>query len=406
MSETPFEFALYGSLTLQLRGPGVSHCIGHLQRSGVTLRHVRVRDGLAWCTVSLRSFETVYGICRSHGVRFRIETRHGVPFLRRRLWRRKTFALGMLLFVCVVYFMSSIVWRVDITGSEDEEGVAQLRSAAADSGLFVGQFRNRLPAPDALADKILKQATDFVWVGVQTTGSVTTIQAVPKIKGTKPLDETPHNIIATRPAIIRNVSATRGRVLVKPNQYVRPGQVMISGVLADGVKRVPASGHVFAEVWYTSDISVPLQMTQQGLTGESVTRDYLYIGPLRLRVWGWKEPHFQASYERDNGTSWRLGDMVLPIQWENVHLYEARPSAEQKSISDAKRVALQTATADVRTQAGGNAAVLGQSVLHEQVEHGTLYETVLTRVEQDIGVPAAIPAPAKPTPSTTNTRGA
>lgn len=396
MTETPFEFALHGSLTLHLRGDAVSPCLAELHQSGVTLRHVRVRGRTARCTVSLRSFGTVYSVCRKYGVRFHIEARHGAPFWGRRLWQRKLFAVGAVAFVCVIYFMSSVIWRVDISGPEDEEGITQLRAAAVDSGVYVGQLKSRLPEPAVLADKILKEATDFVWVGVTTTGSVTTIQAVPKIAGTKTVNETPHNIIATRPAVIRTVAATRGRVLVKPNQYVRPGQVIISGILSDGEKPVPASGKVLAEVWYTSQVSVPLQVNSQGLTGERVSRDYLYIGPLRLRVWGWKEPHFQAYYERDQGTSWRIGDFLLPVQWQHVNLFEATPSAEQKSIADAKQTALQAAINDVRTQAGGDCKVLGQSVLHERVQHGTLYETVLTRVEQDIGAPAAIPYNVQP----------
>ncbi|TDY48010.1 hypothetical protein C7445_105192 [Alicyclobacillus sacchari] len=394
MSETPIQWVWYGSLTLALRGVEISRCIADLQRRGITLRDVRVRRDHAVVTVSLRAFPTVYQVCRQHRVKFRIEARHGAPFWRRRLWRRKAFALGAMVFVCAMYAMSSVIWRIDIQGAADEDGVAELRSAAHDAGVYVGQWRSRLAEPAVLAEEMLKHASNFVWIGVQTTGSVTTIRAIPKIAGSRAAAEEPHNVVATRPAVILNVQATRGRPIVKPNQFVRPGQVLISGVLAEGEPNVPASGKVLGEVWYTSNVTIPLTMIQQGLTGETTTRDYLCVGSLRLRVWGFKEPQFTAVYERDEGTEWHIGQFVLPIQWQRATLYEASPSAVVQSVAAAKRQALLTAERDVATQAGGDSHVLGQSVLHERVERGTLYETILTRVEQDIGAPAPIPAPA------------
>lgn len=403
MSGGSLRDVLYGSLTLTLRGADVPSCIGYLQRAGITLRDVRVRNRQARCTICLRDFDSFYQTCRTNHVRFRVEARHGLPFWGHRLWHRKAFALGAIAFVCVVYTMSSIIWKIDVTGPENEDGTLQLREAAQSAGLYIGQTKSHLPNPVVLAQRILSASPDFVWVGVQTTGSVVTIQAIPKVAGAKPLDEVPHNIVATQPAVIRNVSASRGRVVVKKNQFVHPGQLLISGTLADGGAMVPADGQVMAEVWYTSKIEVPLKVKQVGLTGVSVKRDYLVIGQLKLRLWGFQEPHFSASYERDRGTDWHLGSYVLPIQWQNVQQYEVSASVADQGKAAAEQTARRLAVSDVKTQMGGRGKLLGQSVLHQQVAHGTLYETVLTRVEQNIGVPAAIPKPMTPPPTGTDT---
>ncbi|GMA60020.1 sporulation protein YqfD [Alicyclobacillus fastidiosus] len=405
MKYSRMTYALYGEVTLRLRGRDVSGCIVQLQQRGIPLRSVRVHRDSGQCRICLKDFDDVYSICRAHHVRFRIEHRQGIPFWKKRVWHRKMFALGALLFVCIIYGMSSIIWRVDVLGVEDQDGVAQIRDAAKSVGLYVGQQRSKLGDPFVLQEKILAKASDFVWVGLRTSGSVATIQALQKVEGTKQSSNTPHDIVATEPAVIRSVAATRGRVLVKANQYVYPGQVLISGTLAEGQKSVPASGDVLAEVWYTSKLSVPLKVIKSGLTGESVTRDYLLLGNWRVRVWGFKEPHFTASYERDSTTEWSIHRLLLPVQLQHVQLYEATQSAEQQSLQAAKQKALQLASADVQTQVKSDATVLGQSVLHEQVSHGTLYETVLTRVEQNIGVAAAIPAPKEPAGQTGGSQG-
>lgn len=391
MKYTAVEYAFHGELVLHLRGHDVGNCLTRMHEAGIPLRSVKVRESSGQCAVCLRDFDSVYRICRTSKVRFRIVHRRGLPFWRKRLWRRKMFAVGALFFVCVIYTMSSMIWRVDVTGPKDEDGMGEIRDAARATGIFVGQRKTEMADPVTLQQNLLSHAPNFVWVGVRTVGSVTTIQAIPKVKDIPSTVSVPQNIIASRPAVIQSVAATRGRVVVKKNQYVRPGDVLISGNLTEGRPSVPASGQVMGEVWYTTKVSVPLQVVQGELTGQKVTRDYLYIGPLKIRVWGFEEPHFSASYERDKGTDWAIGKFILPVQWQKVQLYEATQSTEIRSVTQAKTAALTLAERDVLTQMRTDGRILGQSVLHEQLQHGTLYETVLTRVSQNIGVPSVIP---------------
>lgn len=391
MSRTLVTSFINGELLLHLRGANVSECLSALQQKGLLLQSIRVRQNTARFVILFSDFDAVYRTCRQYHVKFRIGERRGLPFLRKRLMRRKAFLTGAILFVTLIYALSSTVWRIDITGPKDEEGTAQIREAAKLTGLYVGQRTAQLSDLTVLQRGILAKSPDFVWVGVRRKGSVAQIQAIPKIEGVQKGNEEPQNIVADRPAVVRKLVATRGRVVVKPNTYVLPGQVLISGNLAEGEKNVPADGSVMAEVWYTSKVTVPLQVSNSGLTGESVKRDYVQFGGWSLRVWGFQEPHYAASYERSDETNWHLGTYRLPVQMKHVEQYEATTTAEKKSVSTARQSALQLARGDVSGQVGTDGRVLGQSVLHQQVTRGTLYETILTRVLQNIGVPAAIP---------------
>ncbi|WP_206830897.1 sporulation protein YqfD [Alicyclobacillus fructus] len=390
MSDSRFEWFWRGSATLVVSGPGARQCVARLQRQGIVVRDVRfVADGVM-LRVSVAGLRSLISSRRALNVKFRIVERHGAPFLGRRLWRRKAFAVGAFAFVAILYALSSIVWRIDIQGAEGEDQEAELRQAAVEAGLEVGQWKSRLAPPAELAERIVARAQNYVWVGVELKGSVAVVRGIPKIPGVPEANRQPCNIVATRPGVILDVQASRGRVLVKPNQLVQPGQVLISGRLTDGGPNVPASGHVYAEVWYTSDVSIPLRISQQGLTGAFVSRDYLQIGTARLRVWGFQEAP-PATYERDRDTDWRVGSWRLPVQWVHATLYEVKPAVLQVDAAAARAEALVMAASDVRSLAGGDMVILGQSVLQERLERGTLYATILTRVQQDIGAPAPIP---------------
>lgn len=379
---------LRGALTVEFRGENLSLFVPRLQQEGIRLHQVRFRQGRCICSFSLGDFEKVYTLCRQNRVKLRFIRRSGLPFLKKRALHRKAFMFGIILFFAIIYIASSMIWKIQVQAS-DEELIPGVLQAARSSGLFVTTWKNRLPDVLKLQEEILKKSTNLVWVGVRIQGSVASIQAVERIANTPAENRTPHNIVAAKPGVIRRVFATRGVVNVKPGQLVQPGQILVSGTLYEGTQ-VPANAEVLAEVWYTSTVQVPLAVRESGLTGEHDTRDYIDIGKLGLRVWGWKQPNYAASLERDSVTSWHIAKWTLPIQLRKVWEYEMTTRAEQTSVAKARSQALELAAQDVRTQIGKAGTILRQTVLQPKVSHGTLYETVLTQAEEDIGTPGNI----------------
>ncbi|MCL6638019.1 MAG: sporulation protein YqfD, partial [Alicyclobacillus sp.] len=213
---------------------------------------------------------------------------------------------------------------------------------------------------------------------------------VENVPGNSQAAAQPHHVVAGKPGVVRKVFAERGQALVKPGQVVHSGQVLISGALAGGAVHVPAAGRVWAEVWYTSRVEVPLQVRWNGLTGVRSERDYLVIGPWAVHVWGW-DPPFTTAFTQDQETDWQLAGRSLPVQWRREMVYQAQTQDWQASVTDARARALQLALQDVQRHMQADGSLLGQSVLQWQVNHGKLYATVLTRTEEDIGVPAPIP---------------
>ena len=68
------------------------------------------------------------------------------------------------------------------------------------------------------------------------------------------------DVIATKDALVTKVIAQSGVVMVKPNTYVRAGDVLISGEIKynEEVKNtVCAKGIVYGEVWYDVKMSLP-----------------------------------------------------------------------------------------------------------------------------------------------------
>lgn len=379
----------HGFLLMELRGQSVSEALRAFQQEGIELYYVKVRSGRSTLGISRHDFASFYSICRQHGVKIRFIKKEGFPFLAKRWAKRKCMIAGFGLFLSLVYGMSAMIWQVSVTGV-DEEAQATVLQAAKECGLYPGAWKGPLEDVQVIQNRLLEKIPSLVWVGVQVEGSKAKLEALEKIPNTEKIDATPHNLIAAKPAVIRYVYATRGQSLVKPGQVVHPGQIVISGNLGEGVKSVPATGRVLAEVWYTSKVEMPLQVIHSGLTGAFVNRDYLMFGSATLRVWGWQQPDYKSTYEQSNDTDFHLGNWAVPIQLRKVTVYEAFPEAVSKSEQSAEQSAIHLAAQDVRRHMAEEGEILTQTVLHREVSHGKLYETILTRTEEDIGVAAAM----------------
>lgn len=388
MKRPQLEHIVFGYVFMEVRGSNIQALLLDMQQKGVVLHDVFVKGDRGTVGVCLRDFDAFYPACRKHGVKLRFTSRSGMPFFIRKLRRRKAMLVGIALFFVALYGLGNVIWQVDVSGVEDDSRQLVIQ-AARELGVYPGSWKSKVPEPDVIQSRLLKKLPNLMWVGVQMDGSKVHIEAVPKVPDVQPLNKTPHDVIAGKPGVIRRVFANRGTVMVKPGQVVHPGDVVISGNLAGGTKWVPADGQVFAEVWYNTRITVPLQVNQSALTGNHVERDYLTLGGLNLRFWGWQQPDYQATYERDETSDWKLGGLTLPVQWKQVTLYEVSPAQVKQSEDDAARNALALAAQDVRGQMRGDGEILEQTVLHREVQHGKLYETILTKTDENIGVAAS-----------------
>jgi similar to stage IV sporulation protein len=395
MNKNGLSLFFAGSLTIELRGKQIDACLSEFYRSSVRLSSIKARDGKCTCTIRVQDFRTVYKTCRRHKVKIRFLSRDGFPFLLRNSGRRKSLVIGAFLFIGILLFFSSMIWKVQISGGDDDTTAAIAQSARS-SGLYTGAFKWRLPSVDKLSRNILNQTPNLIWVGVHLDGATADIQAIEKIEGVKDETTTPQNIVAAKPAVIVKMFASRGKVEVKSGQYVQSGHVLISGDLSEGQTLVPAEGQSIGEVWYVSRVQVPLSVSSEGLTGEYVKREYLGWHGAKVRVWGWREPDFGVSVERESSSDWHFGGLVLPVQLKTITEFQVQKSVGMKTVQEVGAEALKLAADDVRGQMGPLGKVIAQTVLHREVSHGTLYETVLTKTNEDIGVAS----PIEPKPET------
>jgi similar to stage IV sporulation protein len=302
-----------------------------------------------------------------------------------RAWKRKSFLAGLVIFMGLLYSLTSIVWTIEVEGTKNLS--PETIVAAADSvGIHKGSWIGRLPDTDLLQAEMLDKVPELSWVGVRIQGTKVSIQVVEKVPPTVHTPGAPQHVIASKKAIIDKVLVEKGVPAVQKGQMVNPGDVLISGTLANG-NNVQAKGKVEATVWYGTDLQIPLEHLRKQYTGPSFKKHYLVVGSFPIQVWGYGQNPYQSYEEHAVDREFHIGSFTLPIRFRTAVVKETKEEKIILTEDEARQEALQRAGADVAAKIGESGRVIDQKILHQRSEHGNLYVKVLNIVKEDIGKP-------------------
>lgn len=176
-----------------------------------------------------KSYQRIRPVAKKSGMKVRINSKHGLPFFVAAHSRRAGALLGVI-FCCVcVIFLSTRIWRVEVTGNSrvpDEEIIKVFENLG---------LRNGASSKDMDASSIeaaaLRSLPDISWLNVNFSGCTATIEVRETVirPHTENSDE-PSNLVASRDGqiiILRPFNGTQEQKIGNP---VLKGDLLISGI--------------------------------------------------------------------------------------------------------------------------------------------------------------------------------
>lgn len=384
MKQAPLSW-LRGVLTIHVTGPQVEMFINTVTKAGIIIWDVKPLQHGVKLKLLLNDFYTLRPLLKKTGCRLHITGRAGLPFITARLWRRKFFAAGLLVFGLLIVMLSSMVWSVEVEGninlaSED------ILDAARMEGVYVHQWIWRMDDPDKLSRELTERLSGVSWIGVQRTGTAVKIQIVEATQPDKKPLYSPRHLVSRADAVVTEIYAEQGRPVVALNTRVKKGDILVSGALGDeeNTEYVVAKGQVKGLVWHEYNITVPLESKVNTYTGERKNHTYLVLGKWAIQLWGYGK----SSYEKSNTLtehiplSWR--SVELPLGWMTEKEMELEVQSVTISPKAAQEKGMETARNDIYARYGSDSVIKSQKILHEKKENGKVYMKVLFEVEEKI----------------------
>lgn len=402
---------LMGHVSLVVRGEFLEKFVNMAASRGIYLWDItRLGNDKVRVKVRISDVRPLRHIARATKSCFKIVERKGLPFMLNRMKKRKLLAIGGVVFLVTLYFLSSFVWFIQVTGN-DKLSDEDIKKIAAEAGLRPGVAKWDLDAK--LVERTLREKIPSVaWAGVYVKGTRVTVEiAERKLVQEDPHRNEPAHIVAGKAGLIKEVLVLNGQAVVKEGDTVLPGSILISGEIKEEIKPeqtnqplpegqepqepqyisrfVKAKGIVRARVWYEGYGECRISETLEKLSGQQKTSVRIKFGVKEIIISGPKESPFQYYEEKQNVKSlpkWR--NLSIPVELRTVQYLEKLKERMNYGQAGAKRIAEQKALEEVNAKLPQGAKIMERRL--EQVNTGREEELVrikaFVETVEDIGI--------------------
>ncbi|MGJ7035010.1 sporulation protein YqfD [Anoxybacillus eryuanensis] len=385
-------YRVAGNLRIRIVGKGLERLLNEFTRRGIYVWNVRREDeNSLTCYMFLRDIHHVRVAMRKSGCKLYVLERRGAPFWLKTSWKNSGIVVGLVAFMCVVFLLSNMIWRIEVTGANPEVEHT-VRQQLKKIGVERGALQFVIPTPEAIQRTLMNNMDTITWIGVEWRGTTLYCQVVEKKKPTQTKANAPQHLVAKKKAVITYMFVEQGQAVVEVNDHVVPGQLLVSGFIGkEGqTEIVPARGQILGETWYKSTVVVPMKTTFYMLTGKKRETHYVRFWSWKVPVfWNHKEPFSQFEKQVDEKT-FRFLTWTLPIRYEKVVWREKEVAVREYSYEQAKTAAKQIARDQLKRQLPADAIIQGEKVLHETKENGKVKVEMHYQVIENIATPQPI----------------
>ncbi len=340
--------------------------------------------------VSIKGFKLLRPIARKTRCRVRITKKRGLPFVINRYRRRKTFAVGAIVCIILLYVLTSFVWVVEIEGYETID-VQVLTDKLESLGVKPGVLKYGIDT-DKVVNEMMLSIRELAWIGITVKGTKVKVSVEEAIKPPELIPkDVPCDIVAAKDGIIKTIIAKNGREMVKPGDTVVKGQLLISGEIPNKndptkTRLVHAIGMVNARTWYEERCKVNTVLIEKERTGTVETNYSLVLLTKQIDLFH-KDVDFEDYEKVEVRKGISLGeDFVLPFGIIIQKFHEVRKVEREISLEEAKQLAASSAHKDVLARIPSTAQIVDTRTEFKQNEDGTIEAVVIVECIEDIGV--------------------
>lgn len=217
-----------GDVILELTSADIPAALAAITNSGIEMKNLRERSALSVrFSVRRQDMIALSELTEKRGESLRQVMRMGA------YWKLRSWANHWVLITGILFLLMLTAWlptRVLFIRVEGNRMIStrMVLEKAAQCGIIFGADRGAVRS-ERMKNALLDALPDLQWAGINTYGCLAVItveeRELPKSEGSLP----PGSIVASRDAIILELTASRGTASVKPGDAVQEGDLLISG---------------------------------------------------------------------------------------------------------------------------------------------------------------------------------
>ena len=219
------------------------------------------------------------------------------------------------------------------------------------------------------------------WIELEQKGTILNAKVIERVNKKEKEDNTPKDIVASKNGYIRKIYSRKGQLMKNIDDYVKKGEIIISGNIIRNEKSVgtvKAEGKIYAEVWYIVKVNKKTEIIK------AIEKEYgkeslqLIINKHKLNIISF--PKKVPINKKKNIFKNKTFELVLNKEKKyNLEMKKYKSNELQKLLeTKAKHELLQTLEKDEY--------IMSQKTLKKSTINGKMYIEVFFKVYENIAL--------------------
>ena len=255
---------------LEISGKDVKRFIRNLYKMNIYFEYIYFSNGVCYIKVNSDNYKKIKNVKTYYSIK--IIKVYGLKRIETLLKNNLFFLFFSFISIILLYFFSNVIFSVNIVHSDINLRkliISELEKYDIKKYSFIKDYEYI----QEVKKKILEDnKTNIEWLEIERIGTSYEIKVEKRIINDKEDESKLRHIVAKKSGIIMKIVAENGEIIKKKNDYVKEGEIIISGEIHKNdeiVDNIPASGNVYAEVWYKVKVEMPINYKEETLTGKS-----------------------------------------------------------------------------------------------------------------------------------------
>ena len=216
--------------------------------------------------VTYRFYIPIYQRILTRKYHIKIIKSVGIMYYLWLIFYRKLSFLGAFSFLVTVLLCGQFIFRVEIIGNNPTT-TKLVNKVLEENGVGIGDRKQSFAQLNNLYDDLKDSFNGKIdYLNIHQEGGVLFVKYTNSV-GAKKIDKNFENIYASKDGVIKEINVSSGNILVKLNQYVRKGDLLVSNMITStsGVdKMVETQGEIKAYTYVDYIASIDKEKLDDG----------------------------------------------------------------------------------------------------------------------------------------------
>lgn len=241
-----------------------------------------VKNGLITC-ISVDDFKKLRPLLRHSKCRIHILKKTGLPFKINKSKNRIGVYIGLILMISTILFLQNKIWVIEVSGNKNinrEEIINCCKKIGITEGISKDKINSKRDR-----ERLMLICDGLAWASLNIEGSVLNVNVTEVDKVDK--SNMPSNLKANFDGIIKKINVTSGNCVVKIDDAVKKGDILVSGIIDNKNETVftKSQGSVFAETNRVFSVYEPYTTEKILKTSQKKEKKVLEILSIKLPLY-------------------------------------------------------------------------------------------------------------------------